>query len=150
MRRSLVAVYLHLIWATWDRLPLLDQTIERPVYRAIQAKAGELGVPLLKLGGVEDHVHLLVELPATIAVADLAKGLKGASTHLINGEILPNGGFKWQGSYAAFSIGHRQLDRVRDYIDRQREHHSNNSPAIHWEQRVFAALYSPPEASPAC
>ncbi len=43
MRQSLVAVYLHLIWATWDRLPLLDAAIERDVHRAIQAKARELG-----------------------------------------------------------------------------------------------------------
>jgi putative transposase len=94
MRQSLVAVYLHLIWTTWDRLPLLDETIERSVYRSIQAKAESLGVPLLKIGGVEDHVHLLVELPATLSVSDLVKGLKGASTHLVNSELAPGGSFK--------------------------------------------------------
>jgi putative transposase len=149
MRQSLVAIYLHLIWATWDRLPLLDEAIERPVHRSIQAKAESLGVPLLKIGGVEDHVHLLVELPATLAVADLVKGLKGASTHLVNSELAPGGSFKWQGAYAAFSVGHRQLDQVRDYIARQREHHASDAPAIHWERKVFASLYSSPEALPA-
>ena len=105
MRRAFVAVYVHLVWATWDRSPLLDAAIERAVQRAIEAKATALGADVLAIGGVEDHVHLLVRLPATITIAELARGVKGASAHLVNHRLRPGESFQWQGSYAAFSVG---------------------------------------------
>ncbi len=137
MPRSLVAVYLHLIWGTWDRQPLLEPGIERAVHRAIEAKARELGAEVLAVGGVEDHVHLLVGVPARLCVADLMQGVKGASAHLITHELIPGGFFKWQRSYGAFSVSPRNLDEVRDYITRQREHHAVNHPTVHWERRIF-------------
>ena len=66
MRRARVAVYVHLVWATWDRQPLLQGDLQRRVHRAIAAKCEELGAEVVALGGVEDHVHLLIGLPATI------------------------------------------------------------------------------------
>ena len=140
MRRPLVAVYLHLIWVTWDRPPLLGPAIDRAVHRAIQAKACELGAEPLAIGDTLDHVHFLVGMPATLTVADLVGGIKGASTHLVTHELLPGGFFKWQGAYGAFSVGPRQLDRAREYIARQREHHATEAQAVEWERQVFAIV----------
>ncbi len=78
---------------------------------------------MLALGGVEDHVHLVVRLPATLSVAALVKRLKGASSHLVTHEGTPEGFFKWQGGYAAFSAGIKQLPQLCDYVRRQKEHH---------------------------
>jgi REP-associated tyrosine transposase len=77
MRWAGVAAYVHIVWSTWDRLPLLSGEIERRVHRAIAAKCTELGSELVALGGVEDHVHLLIGLPATISRAQFVGAVKG-------------------------------------------------------------------------
>jgi len=133
MRDAKVAVFVHLVWGTWDRLPLLTGEIERAVYRSFEAKCVELRATLVAVGGVEDHVHLLVQLPATLAVADLVKHLKGASSHLIAQRVRPGAFFKWQGAYAAFSVGFEDTAPVRDYILRQKEHHAANRLIARWE-----------------
>jgi REP element-mobilizing transposase RayT len=129
-----VAVFVHLIWATWDRLPLLTDEITPALYRAIGAKCEELHAQVVAIGGVEDHVHLLVGLPATLTIADLMKHIKGATSHLVN-HRLPNGGsFRWQGAYAAFSVDPQRLQRLIDYIANQRQHHFSNTLLSAWEQ----------------
>jgi len=132
MRHVQNAVYVHLVWATWDRPPLLTGAVEREAHRAIEAKCGEFGAEVLAVGGVEDHVHLLVRLPATLAVADLVKHAKGSSAHLVAQHLHPDQFFKWQGGYAAFSVSVGHLTRVTHYIGRQREHHAANTliPAL--------------------
>ncbi len=133
MRQAQNAVFVHLIWATWERLPLLVNTVERDVHRAIEAKCKALGTGIVAFGGVEDHIHLLVRLPATLAVADLVKHLKGSSTHLLTQQLYPDQFFKWQGAYAAFSVSIDDLDRVSQYISHQREHHADNTTIPDWE-----------------
>ncbi len=134
MRRAHVEVFLHLVWATWDRLPLLTEEVVREVYRAISAKCAELGAPVVALGGVEDHVHLLVELPATVCIADLVGQVKGASAHLVTHRLAPGTFFKWQGAYAALSVGPQSVAQVKQYIARQREHHAEGSLIADWER----------------
>ena len=68
-------------------------------------KCQERGVEILALGGVEDHLHLLVRMAATLAVSDLARHLKGSSAHLATYDVAASEFFKWQGGYAAFSLG---------------------------------------------
>ena len=134
MRRSGVVVYVHVVWATWDRLPLLSGEFERAVYRAIGAKCDELGAEVIALGGVEDHVHLLVALPATIALAEFVGKVKGASSHLATHRALPDGTFfKWQGAYGAVSVSPRDVAEVSGYIARQQEHHANGGLVPDWE-----------------
>jgi putative transposase len=126
MRRAGVALYVHLVWATWDRLPLLQGAVERQVYRAIGAKCDELGVEIIALGGIEDHVHLLASIPAALSVADLVKHIKGASSHLIASQRRDekDGFFKWQGAYGACTVSPRALREVASYITNQRAHHA--------------------------
>ena len=123
MRGTRVALFVHLIWATWDRLPLLVGERERRVYRCLEATSAELGCEVLALGGVEDHIHMVVRMPATLSVAELVKRLKGASSHLMTHEVAPDDFFKWQGGYAAFSAGIRHLPPLCDYVRGQKEHH---------------------------
>jgi putative transposase len=118
-----IALFVHLVWSTWDRLPLLVGDVERRVHRCIEDTCREQQVEVLALGGVEDHVHLLVRLPATLAVADLMQRIKGASSHLATHEVAPDHFFKWQGGYAAFSVGHTGLPAARAYIAGQKERH---------------------------
>jgi len=125
---------LHCVWATWDRLPLITPEIQRAVYTAIMAKCKELNCEVVTIGGVSDHVHLLVRVHPTVAVSDLVKGVKGSSSHLVTHEIAPGEFFKWQGSYGAFSVDKRSVDIVRSCIDNQKLHHSQQDMEIDWEQ----------------
>ena len=134
MRRAMDEVFIHLVWATWDREPLLEGEIRRLAYRAISAKCEELGVAVLALGGVADHVHLLVRLPLTMSVAQLVKDIKGSSGHLLaSAAIERNTFFKWQGAYGALSVSPRDLDMIKGYIARQEAHHGQKSTLPEWE-----------------
>ncbi len=138
MPSSHVAIYVHLIWATWDREPLLTPELASRAQRVVADKARECGAEMLAIGGVEDHLHLLVRLPATLDVATFVKRVKGGSAYFIARHLAPGSTFRWQGSYGAFSVGRRQVGAVCAYIARQREHHATNDPRIHWEERVLA------------
>jgi len=119
-------LYIHLVWATWDRQPLITPSIEPKIYATINAKCNELHCVPIALGGIADHVHLLVRLKATVSVSDLAKYVKGSSSHFAT-HVLNAHTFKWQGSYGAFSLGERSVDQVANYIRMQKQHHSENN-----------------------
>jgi putative transposase len=134
MRRARIAVYVHLVWATWDRQPLLLGDLQRRVHRALAAKCEELQAEVVAVGGVEDHVHLLVGLPPTMALSELVKRIKGATSRLTSGEMVEKDEFfKWQGAYGAFSVSPHQLTEAASYIARQREHHALGSLVADWE-----------------
>ena len=147
MRSTQVAVFVHLVWATWDRLPLLTDENRPPIYCAIGAKCEELRVDVLAIGGVEDHVHLLVQLPATLAIAELVKHVKGASSHLANFRLSDGGSFRWQGSYAAFPVGKDAIPRVVSSITNQRRHHQSNTLDPEGELPFASEALATPHAS---
>jgi putative transposase len=126
MRRSLVNTYLHFIWGTWDRLPLITHENEGQIYRSIIDRCNLFKCPVLALGGVADHVHLLVRYPATISIADFIQGVKGSTSHLMTHRMATDEFFKWQGSYAVYSVSQADVPRIRKYIEHQKEHHIRN------------------------
>ena len=134
MHRNKLALFLHLVWATWDRLPLLTPDIERRVYRNIESEATEMGCKVLALNGMPEHVHLVVSLPATISIADLIKQCKGVSSHFVNETLQPASQFRWQGSYGAFSVSRWDVDKIVGYVQRQKEHHAAGEIYPEWEQ----------------
>jgi putative transposase len=93
-----------------------------------------LGCQLLAIDGIEDHVHILVSLPATLSVALLLRDVKGASSHLVTHEIKPGEFFKWQGAYGAFTVSKSDLDAVAGYIKNQKAHHASNRLVTEWEK----------------
>ena len=124
---SLTQLYVHCVWATWDRLPLIDTDIETQIYSVMAATCRKLGCTPLAIGGIDDHVHLLVHLSPKIAVAQLVGQIKGASSHAATHAIRPDHFFKWQGSYGAFTIGLRSIDQVCGYILNQKKHHAERT-----------------------
>jgi len=123
MRRDTLALYIHLVWATWDRLPLITPAIELLLHRVIASEAQKMGCTLLALNSVPDHLHILVRIPGTVTVAELVKQLKGMSSHFVNHTLKPDQPFKWQGFYGAFSVSRWDVERIVAYIQRQKEHH---------------------------
>lgn len=123
MRDPFTRLYVHLVWATWDRLPLITPAIQPAIYRCIQAEATRLGCRVGAISGIEDHVHVLVRHPPAVSVSEMVKQMKGVPSRLVQQEVRLGGFFKWQGSYGAFSIAERDVATVRRYVHRQEEHH---------------------------
>lgn len=134
MRTPYTQLYVHLVWATWDRLPLITPAIEPRIYACITQKCRELKCVPLTIGGIEDHVHLLARLHTTTAVATLAKEVKGASSHLVTHEITPDEFFKWQGAYGAFTLRKSDVPQVLAYVRHQKQHHADRALIEEWEQ----------------
>jgi len=116
MRRNKISMYLHLVWATSDRLPLITRDIRRPLYRCIESEARDMECTVLALNGMEEHVHLVVSLPTTVAIAELVKQVKGVSSHLVNAETAHKAQFKWQGYYGAFTVSRWDVDQIVHYV----------------------------------
>jgi len=127
-------LYLHCVWATWDRLPLLTQQVEQAVYAGILDKCKELKCLPLAIGGTSDHIHLLVRLHTTVSVTELVKEVKGVSSHLITHKVLVGEFFKWQGCYGAFTLAKEGVRSTKAYIEHQMEHHANGSILPEWEE----------------
>jgi len=134
MRAPYTQLYLHCVWATWDRLPLITPTIEARLYAAIAAKSRELKCEMIAIGGDVDHVHVLERFPTTLAVATLLKEVKGSSSHLMAHEVTPNEFFKWQGAYGAFTVSKDAVKSVAAYISNQKAHHAAKSLIDDWER----------------
>ena len=134
MRAPYTQLYLHCVWATWDRLPLITPAIESRLDAAIAAKSHELKCDVLAIGGIADHLHLLVRFPTTLAVATLVKEVKGASSHLVTHEIAPNEFFKWQGAYGAFTVSKKDVESVAAYVNNQKAHHAAKTLMQDFEQ----------------
>jgi putative transposase len=127
MRAPYTQLYLHLVWATWDRWPLITPEIRPIAYAGIQGQANRAKVDLIALGGVEDHVHALLRFPTTITIADLVRHLKGATSHLITHEVRRGETFRWQGGYGAFTVSKSAVGRARDYVLNQEAHHAHGT-----------------------
>jgi REP element-mobilizing transposase RayT len=126
VRRNKLVLYVHLVWATWDRLPIITPEIERRLFRNIESEAARHGCAVLALNGTEDHVHLLVTIPATVTIANLVREMKGVSSHFVNDELDSAGQFKWQGSYGALTVSRWDVDQIVAYVKGQKEHHGAN------------------------
>ena len=144
MRRNKLALYLHFVWATWDRLPLIDPALERRLYRLIVSQAQGQGCKVLALDGTPDHVHLVVTFPTTITIANLIKQIKGTSSHFVNETVKPEALFKWQGSYGAFTVSRWDLDRIVGYVEHQKELHRAGELYPEWEEAYEEDLPSRP------
>ncbi len=133
MHRNFTQLYLHLVWGTWDRLPLVTPDIQAVIYAAIVKQCSQLECTVITIGGMADHVHLLTGFPPKLTISDLIGKAKGSSSHLITHEIKPREFFKWQGGYGAFTVSGNQIDQIADYIRNQAQHHRQKSLISDWE-----------------
>jgi REP element-mobilizing transposase RayT len=125
MPQSLSAVYIHLIWSTKDRAPLIPDPITLDLYSYIGGIARNEKCVSLATGGMPDHIHLLVCLSRETAIAELVRTMKAASSKWMHDH--GHHDFQWQAGYGAFSVSRSNLDEVRAYIARQKEHHREMS-----------------------
>jgi putative transposase len=97
------------------------------LYKYITGIVTNKGQKLLRINGVENHVHILLNIKPNIALSDLMKDIKMNSTNWINQQKFCNHKFQWQVGFGAFTYSISQLDNVIKYIDNQEEHHKKQS-----------------------
>lgn len=109
--------YYHLIWATESRQHLITHDRESELYGYIIGKADAIG-------GIEDHIHLVASIPPKMSVADFVKTIKGSSAYHLN--HIPSASslaFSWQHGYGVLTLGSKQLDEAKAYVNNQKAHH---------------------------
>ena len=124
MPHSLTDLVVHVSFSTKDRRPFLDDSLKPRLFAYIKAIVREHGAKLHNVNGSLDHLHLLLSLPSSVALADLIRFVKGGSSHWLRKEFPDQQEFGWQEGYAAFSVSHSRMNRVYEYISRQPEHHA--------------------------
>ena len=127
MPQSLATLYVHAVYSTKHREPLLLDSWREELFTVIGGIANNSGCQTLLVGGVADHVHHLFKLGRTITLADAVGRMKTNSSLWVNQTRGLAGRFQWQGGYAAFGVGRSEVETVREYIRRQPEHHHTES-----------------------
>jgi REP element-mobilizing transposase RayT len=142
MAQSLSKNYVHIVFSTKNREPLIDNSFEDQLYSYIAAIAKNHESPCIQIGGFDDHIHVLCDLSRKIALMTLVQKIKSNSSLFIKSNQSNLGHFNWQGGYGAFSVGQNELDNVSKYIKNQREHHKTET--FQNEMRRFYKHYQIP------
>ena len=127
MAQSLSKAYLHAIFSTKDREPLIADIWREELFKVLGGVTNKIGCQSILVGGVADHVHMLFELGRTISISDALRGIKTTSSLWINQSRGLNKPFHWQNGYAVFSVSQSGVAAVSDYIRRQLERHASQS-----------------------
>jgi len=123
MANTFTSLRYHVAFSTKQRKRWISPEIEERVWSYLAGIVKQHGMQPLTIGGVEDHVHLLLGIPPTLAVSDSVRQIKAGSSKWIRETFPEIVGFTWQDGYGAFTVGRSQIDATVDYIRGQREHH---------------------------
>lgn len=124
MPQSLARIHVHLVFSTKNRYPFLMDTIRSSLHAYVAAVLKSLGCPAIVINSVEDHIHILFNLSRTVTMSKVVEDVKKSSSKWIKTQDAGLPRFSWQAGYGAFSVSESQVDSVRVYITRQREHHA--------------------------
>ncbi|MEX0648377.1 MAG: IS200/IS605 family transposase [Balneolaceae bacterium] len=128
MANTFYQVYIHYIFSTKNRKPLIRPEFEKRLWSYISGIGNEQGYPVLAIGGMADHLHILVSLSPTVSFSKTIQSLKGSSSKWMNDNFYEDSRqFKWQSGYGAFSIGRSGLTSTKKYIHNQKKHHHNRT-----------------------
>lgn len=123
MSQTYYKIWIHLVWATKERRPLMQKEAREKIVSHIREKARKEGYHIDAINGVADHLHCLISLSPRFSISEVMNKLKGESSHWINSEKITRTRFAWQGGFAAFSVSASQVSKVRNYIRNQENHH---------------------------
>jgi putative transposase len=126
MPATYCSLHYHAVFSTKDRYPLITKDWQDNLHAYLGGITRNLGVVPLAVGGIEDHVHLLAGLRATHTVAGILREVKGGSSEWVHTTVGKKG-FAWQPGYFGVTVSPSHLERVKQYILNQHEHHRHRT-----------------------
>ncbi|MBZ5707517.1 MAG: IS200/IS605 family transposase [Acidobacteriia bacterium] len=133
MPHNYAANFVHCVFSTKDRRDAIPPELQARLWAYLGGIARRLELDLLAVGGTANHVHLLIELPPTMRLAEAIQKLKANSSRWLGGQGLA---FEWQQGYGAFSVSPSLLETVKAYIRSQAKHHEKRN----FEEEFLAFL----------
>ena len=127
MSHSVAKIWVHIIWSTKKRKPLIRPQVENKVHEYIRNQYKNIGCPVRIINGMPDHVHSLILLNPKKALTEVVKQVKGGSSHWINQNDLIPEKFSWQVGYASYSVSESICEKVFKYIENQKIHHMHKT-----------------------
>jgi REP element-mobilizing transposase RayT len=124
LAHSFARVSIHIVFATKGRKNLIPESKLQELFAYIIGITRNIGIPLLAIGGMPNHIHLLIGLPSKMTYADAISKIKANSSRFMR---QTNRNFAWQEGYGAFAVSMSQVDTVVHYIRNQAEHHRRRS-----------------------
>jgi len=139
MGQSLVKNYIHIVFSTKNRVPLIHQPCEDELYRYLGGICKNMECHPIKIGGYTDHIHILCMLSKKVALIKLVEEVKSHSSKWMKTKDKSLENFYWQDGYGAFSVNPSEIDEVITYIANQQEHHKKVT--FEDEYRAFLKKY---------
>jgi REP element-mobilizing transposase RayT len=127
MSHTYTSTLIHCVFSTKERHKTMTPEIKERLWAYMGGIARENKIKALAMGGIDDHVHLLLSLPATMPVSKAIQLIKGGSSKWVHETFVNRKRFAWQEGYGAFSIGISQVDETISYIQSQPVHHGKRS-----------------------
>ncbi len=124
---SFIKVWLHIVFGTKNREPMLSNEIRGQVITHIKEYAKTKDIYIKAINGYYDHLHFIIALSSDQSISKIVNLIKGESSHWINQKGFYRSKFSWSDEYFAASIGESQLNTVQNYINNQVEHHKVKS-----------------------
>ena len=123
MANTYTSLHYHIVFSTKNRERWIMPEVEQRIWAYLGGIAKENRMKPLQIGGVEDHVHVLLGAPATLAPSKIVQLIKGGSSGWIHDTFSSMTAFAWQDGYGAFTVSKSNVPEVTAYIQGQREHH---------------------------
>jgi REP element-mobilizing transposase RayT len=122
-RMSYVSSYFHCVFSTKERRPLIQPNLQERLWRFLGGIARNNNMKAVEIGGMPDHVHILLSIPSTLSISKAMQLIKGGSSKWVHGTFPEFWRFQWQIKYGAFGASVSQLDKIIECIQGQAEHH---------------------------
>jgi REP element-mobilizing transposase RayT len=138
MGNSYVSLFYHIVWTTKNRTPYFSKTGNVRLYAYMKKSIEKSNVDLMAIGGVSNHVHILVKMNTVDSIAAFVRKIKSHSSGFIKRAGNNCDDFMWQKGYSVFSVGRSAINNIRNYIKNQEQHHSKTD--FDNEMRIFAKI----------
>jgi REP element-mobilizing transposase RayT len=133
---SYVKIWIHAVWGTKNHQPILHKEVRKELFTHIRENAREKGIYMDMINGYTDHAHCLLALNADMTIAQVMQQIKGESSFWANKNKLIKPKLEWAKEYYAFSVSESMVQRVREYIKNQEEHHAKVTFKMEYEDFI--------------
>jgi len=133
---SYVKIMVHLLWSTKNRISLIDEKLKPQLIKHIKENSIKKGIFIDTINCIADHIHLLISLGSEQTISKITQLIKGESSNWVNNEQVLKQKFEWQDDYFAVSVSESMVEKVREYIRNQEEHHRKKTFTEEYEEFI--------------